>query len=472
MNLFSHGGAKGVTGSCHELQISPDSSLLIDCGMFQGNESKQIKNQWDIEFAIDKIQAVLITHCHIDHVGRIPALLAAGFTGPIYCTRATALLLPLVIEDAIKVGVTRNPSLIKAVINRLDKQLIGIDYGKWQNITLSKAENSLLVAKKHSLKVKFKQAGHIIGSAYIEIVWSEKGKKTRIVFSGDLGAPYTPLLPAPKSPYQCDWLILESTYGDRQHQGRAVRCQALKNIVERSLQDGGVILIPAFSIGRTQELLYELEEIIYQVGQNKSAAKNKQKCWQDLPIIIDSPLAAHFTAFYRQLKPLWDKEAQQKLKAGRHPLNFDNLITIDEHREHLALVARLQNSNEPAIIIAASGMCSGGRIVNYLQALLSHPQTDVLFVGYQAQGTPGREIQTYGPTGGYVLLDGKRIDINAQIHTLSGYSAHADQSDLVNFVKRMRIKPSKINLVHGELSAKASLAKVLNKITKAKIEWQ
>ena len=468
MQLLSHGGAKGVTGSCHELQINQNASLLVDCGMFQGNESKHIENQWVIDFPIDKIQTVLLSHCHIDHVGRLPALLAAGFTGPIYCTKATALLLPSVIEDALKVGVTRNQSLIKAVLNRLEKQLVGLDYGKWQKISFTQP-----LEEKTAVKIKFKPAGHIIGSAYIEIAVSEKRNKTRIVFSGDLGAPYTPLLAAPKSPYRCDWLVLESTYGNKQHQGRAFRAKALKTIVERSLKDGGAILIPAFSIGRTQELLYELEEIIYQVSHNKRS-NNKttnQQLWQNLPVIVDSPLAADFTALYRQLKPLWDKEAKRKLNAGRHPLNFNNLITIDDHSEHLALVSRLKNSNEPAIIIAASGMCSGGRIVNYLKALLNNRETDLLFVGYQAEGTPGRDIQKYGPAGGYVMLDEQRIDINAQIHTLSGYSAHADQSDLVNFVKRMRFKPGKINLVHGETGAKESLAKALNKITDAQINW-
>ncbi len=495
MQLISHGGAQGVTGSCHELQINPNNSLLVDCGMFQGDESTHLANQWRIDFPIANIQALLLTHCHIDHVGRLPALLASGFSGPIYCTKSTALLLPAVIEDALKVGVTRNQSLIKAVLNRLQKQLIGLDYGKWLKINEEKesqsssahdarlSSNSLLDKKtsmteeKSTVKIKFKPAGHIIGSAYIEVAVTEKGKKTRIVFSGDLGAPYTPLLSAPKSPYRCDWLILESTYGNKQHQGRAGRTKALKAVVERSLKDGGAILIPAFSIGRTQELLYELEEIIYQATRNKPKAKqSRQKTanrqlWQNLPIIVDSPLAADFTALYRQLKPLWDKEAKRKLKAGRHPLNFNNLITIDDHSEHQALVARLKNSNEPAIIIAASGMCSGGRIVNYLKALLENQETDVLFVGYQAQGTPGRDIQKYGPRGGYVILDEQRIDIKAQIHTLSGYSAHADQSDLVNFVKRMRHKPKKINLVHGESDAKKSLAKALGKITKAQINW-
>ncbi len=464
MQLVSHGGADGVTGSCHELIIDQNSSFLVDCGMFQGQDVKSSENQWIIDFDINKVQALLLTHCHIDHVGRVPALLAAGYNGPIYCTAATALLLPAVIEDALKVGVTKNHRLIGKVINRLKKQLVSVSYGKWQK----------LFGFTSSVKVKFKPAGHIIGSAYIEIDVGRAEqidqKNVRVVFSGDLGAPYTPLLSAPKAPYGCDWLILESTYGNREHQGRAIRCKQLKEVVERSLSDGGAVLIPAFSIGRTQELLYELEQIIHQA--KLGSEKNKSNgSWQKLPIIVDSPLAAHFTKLYRQLKPLWDDEAKKRLRTGRHPLGFSNLITIDDHRQHQKLVARLASSKEPVIIIAASGMCSGGRIVNYLKTLLSKPEVDVLFVGYQANGTPGRDIQQYGPRGGYVDFDGERIDINAKIHTLSGYSAHADKSDLVNFVKRMRRKPQRIDLVHGEDDAKQGLIEALMPVVDSEIHY-
>lgn len=456
LTLHSHGGSKGVTGSAHELTIAESQSLLVDCGLFQGNESKTTHKPWEIEFDISNIKSLLVTHCHIDHVGRIPALLASGFEGPIYCTKATALLLPVVIKDALKVGVTKNESLIKAVIDRLEQQIIAVDYRKWVSLT----------AFTDSVKIKFKPAGHIIGSAYIELAIKNKTNKTKVVFSGDLGAPYTPLLAAPKSPYGCDWLIMESTYGDKQHQHRQARTKSLRVVVEKSLKEGGAILIPAFSIGRTQELLYELEEILHQTKKNKNSP------WQTLPIIVDSPLAAKFTTLYRKLTPLWDKEAKRKVKAGRHPLYFDNLITIDDHKSHLALISRLVSTGEPAIIIAASGMCSGGRIVNYLKALLSQKQTDILFVGYQGKGTAGREIQKYGPRGGYVNLDGEQIEIKAQINTISGYSAHADQSDLVNFVKRMHHKPKQINLIHGDSTAKQSLKKALDKIVNTQVKFE
>lgn len=446
--IIHHGAVTGVTGSCHQLKLDADCSVLIDCGLFQGAEiddNKSIhENPLIIDFPLDDIKALVVTHCHIDHVGRIPYLLAAGFKGPIYASEATAHLLPLVIEDAIKVGITRDESVINSTLHLLKQRLVAVPYKQW--FAIQGAEN-------HKLRAKFHRAGHILGSAYVEF----DVHKERVVFSGDLGAPYSPLLPAPKSPYRCDTLIIESTYGDKLHDSRANRRLQLKKIIEKCFENRGTVLIPAFSIGRTQELLYELEEIIHQVS--KQGFKGKQKVWEHLDIIVDSPLAAEFTQSYRELKHLWDAEARSKLKAGRHPLSFEQLLTINSHQDHLKTVEYLGKTGRPAIVIAASGMCSGGRIVNYLKALLDDERTDVLFVGYQAAGTPGRDIQTYGPKGGYVDLDGERIDIKAGVYTLSGYSAHADQKDLINFVKRMRHKPKHIRIVHGEQIAKQELQK-------------
>ncbi|WP_191601011.1 MBL fold metallo-hydrolase RNA specificity domain-containing protein [Marinomonas algicola] len=456
--IVHHGAVDGVTGSCHELKLDAGGSLLVDCGLFQGAESFDRESesaagvfQKQIDFPIDSVQALLVTHCHIDHVGRIPYLLAAGFDGPIYATEATAHLLPLVLEDAIKVGVTRDKRLIRKLMARLRSLLVAIPYKQWFD-----------VKGLENVRAKFQVAGHILGSAYIEV---DLNKQHRVVFSGDLGAPYSPLLPSPKSPYRADTLVIESTYGDRIHESRKQRRQVLQQTIEKALQDGGTVLIPAFSIGRTQELLYEIEEVIYQVGSKdkKLSSGNKEpskRIWEYLDIIVDSPLASKFTDSYQSLRALWDAEAKRKVKSGRHPLSFDSLLTIDSHEAHLQTVDYLKRTGRAAIVIAASGMCAGGRIQNYLKALLPDKRTDILFVGYQAKGTPGRDIQTFGPRGGYVLLDGERIDINAQIHTLGGYSAHADQKDLLNFVKRMRHQPTHIRIVHGDDNAKKELKRL------------
>lgn len=494
-----HGAINGVTGSCHELTLDDNYGVLIDCGLFQGAETSgkgADSSQLKIDFPINHIKALVVTHVHIDHVGRIPYLLAAGFSGPILCSQPSAHLLPLVLEDAVKLGFTRDPELVTKFLGLLRKRMLGLPYKHWF---------SLLDEAGRRIRVRLQAAGHILGSAYVEFdVQAAAGVKDhRIVFSGDLGAPHAPLLPAPVSPYRCDTLVIESTYGNRNHPDRRIRKAKLQAVLERALADDGVVLIPAFSIGRTQEILYELEAIIAaQVGKgvkgsgaasgsgdrestesrganggktgssstNKSSKNKPAVDWTNLAIIVDSPLASRFTESYRHLKPFWDKEALATLQQGRDPLDFEQLITVDSHLDHERLLHKLKNYKRPCVVIAASGMCAGGRIVNYLKALLGEPSTDVLFVGYQAKGTPGREILDYSAKYPYVMLDGDRIEIRAGVHQISGYSAHADQTNLVNFVKRMRVKPTEIRLVHGDEDAKATLAAEFRKIVpKAKI---
>jgi metallo-beta-lactamase family protein len=375
---------------------------------------------------------------HIDHVGRIPWLLAAGFEGPIICSQPSAKLLPLVLEDAFKLGISRDRSLVKRYLKQIESRIVALPYKQWFK---------LIDTPEQKVQIRLQRAGHILGSAYVEVDISQPGVKpgTRIVFSGDLGARHTPLLPSPKPPYRADILVLESTYGDRNHESRATRKHRLKAAIDRALHNNGTVLIPAFSIGRTQELLYELEELLD----------------DELPVILDSPLASKFTAAYRELKPFWDDEAHARLKQGRKPLAFDTLLTVDSHHEHLKMVHHLSRSGRPAIVIAGSGMCNAGRIVNYLKAMLGDERHDVLFVGYQAEGTPGRVIQQYGPQGGWVELDNERFTIRARVETIGGYSAHADQQGLVNFVKGIKHKPREIRLVHGDKGAKQALKEAL-----------
>jgi len=450
MHIDHHGARDGVTGSCHQLYIDDTTSLLIDCGLFQGGEAGNgnSSERHSIDFDISSVRALIATHVHIDHVGRIPWLLAAGFDGPIICSQPSAKLLPLVLEDAFKLGISRDKALVERYLKQIESRIIALPYKQW--FTLSDTP-------EHTVQIRLQRAGHILGSAYVEVDVSRPSTKestkqsTRIVFSGDLGASHTPLLPAPKAPYKADILVLESTYGDRNHESRATRKHRLKAAIERALHNNGTVLIPAFSIGRTQELLYELEELLN----------------GELPVILDSPLASKFTAAYRELKPFWDDEAHARLRQGRKPLAFDTLLTVDSHHEHLKMVHHLAQSGRPAIVIAGSGMCNAGRIVNYLKAMLGDERHDVLFVGYQAEGTPGRDIQQYGPQGGWVELDGERYTIRARVETIGGYSAHADQQGLVNFVKGMRHKPREIRLVHGDKGAKQALKEALQGVCSA-----
>lgn len=433
MDVIHHGGYKTVTGSCHEFRYTRGRAVLIDCGLNQ--EDSRGDEAQVVDFDLETIDALLITHAHLDHVGRIPWLLAAGFRRPIFCTAATAELLPLVLTDAIKVGITRDREIIQGMLAVLKELLRPLQYDQWLSVS-------------DDLMVRFRHAGHILGSAYVEC---EVGDQ-RIVFSGDIGCKNTPLLPDPTPLERADWLFLESTYGNRLHEPRRDRTTRLSQVIERCIENRGAVLIPAFSIGRTQELLYDIEQIIAEMQRQPNTK-------YEFPVVVlDSPLAAAVTERYSKLKALWDAEAKERIAKGRHPLDFAGLVTITSHADHERLVNRLRTTGEPVIIIAGAGMCTGGRIVNYLEALLPDPRTDVVFVGYQAYGTPGYQIQMFGPLGGYIDINGERITMNAQIHTLGGYSAHADQAELLEFIESAGDKVKRVRLTHGDPKVQQVLA--------------
>ena len=257
--VLHHGAKNGVTGSCHQIFIDNHNSFLIDCGLFQGAETspegRASNEQLSIEFDISSVKALIVTHVHIDHVGRIPYLLAAGFTGPIICSEPSAKLLPIVLEDAFKLGVSRDQHLVEQYIQLVASRIIALPYNKWL---------PMLKAPHPAVNIRLQRAGHILGSAYVELEIQQPQQKTkqRVVFSGDLGAPYAPILSAPKPAYRADLVILESTYGDRNHANRRDRRERLQKMIEHALRDQGTVLIPAFSIGRTQELLYEIEDMV------------------------------------------------------------------------------------------------------------------------------------------------------------------------------------------------------------------
>ncbi|TOQ60333.1 MBL fold hydrolase, partial [Vibrio parahaemolyticus] len=412
MKVLHHGGKDTVTGSCHELQLER-GSILVDCGLFQGKDALlgRQNRSLTIEFSLTKVKALVLTHAHIDHIGRLPWLLAAGFRGKIYCTRATTELVPLMLADGLKLQLGLGQQQRQHILSLIKQRLVPCDYHNWISI-------------KGLAYLRFQPAGHILGSAYLEFKLSNNEV---VVFSGDLGPSNTPLLPDPIPPVKADYLFIESTYGDKHHESVKSRSTRLLSIIEHALEDGGVIVIPAFSVGRTQELLFDIEQLLYQESLHDA-----------LPVILDSPLAREVTKTYRRFKKLWGKEAKKRVVQHRHPLGFEQCITIETHAEHMRLVNRLASTSEPAIVVAASGMCEGGRVLNYLEALLPDSRNDVLFAGYQAEGTLGRQIQDGANT---VEIAGKQIIVKAQIHTISGYSAHADQSDLIRFVEGIHPPP-------------------------------
>lgn len=438
-SISHHGAVTGVTGSCHELTTQSNESILIDCGIFQGSDysphGKANADDLDLDFPIDNVKALILTHCHIDHAGRIPWLIAAGFDGPIYCSHPTSKLLPVMLADAAKMGITRDKRIIEKLIERIESLVKPINYNEWTPIT-------------DILAIRLQRAGHILGSAYVECEINGDADK-RIVFSGDLGAPHAPLLPAAKSPKQCHTLVTESTYGHKRHDDRTKRQERLRKVIEHCFKNQGAVLIPAFSLGRTQELMYELEQIIHENAEQ----------WQDIDIVLDSPLAGRITKVYRELRPYWDDEAQERLAEGRYPLTYKQVNCVETHDQHTKMVKFLAKTARPTVVISASGMCNGGRITDYLKTLLPDKRTDIIFTGYQARGSIGRQILKYGPDNGYVEIDDERILINANVHLIGGYSAHADQKDLLDFAMNIDQGPQYIRIIHGDDDAKHTLKK-------------
>jgi metallo-beta-lactamase family protein len=304
---------------------------------------------------------------------------------------------------------------------------------------------------KKGIKFKLGCAGHILGSCFIRF---ELPDGFTIVFSGDLGAKDTPILCDPDISEPCDLLILESTYGDRNHERRGDRIKRLGEILLRAIADEGKVFIPAFSLGRTQELIYELDRLFSatdphgltpvrsfgptgQALTGNSHAKRKikdQKAEFNIPVFIDSPLGLEITKIYSSLSEYWDKEAKALMANGDHPVDFEGLYAVERFRDH----KRLLEMDGPAVVIAGSGMCTGGRIIEHMKAGIEDSRNDIFFVGYQAKGTPGRDILKYSKRpGGYVVLDGEKFDIKAKVHQLTGYSAHADQKGLLEWVASM-----------------------------------
>jgi len=476
------------------MHMAAGDSLLRDYGLFQGNEpsadGRSGAGQHNVEFSLATIKA----HVHIGHVGRIPHLLAAGYNGPICCA-PSAKLLPIVWEDAFKLGFSRDSKEIARYHKLAEQRLHPLSYNQWF---------VLLKTSQLCVHIRLQRAGPVLGSAYVEIdlTYPVTGMNKRVIFSGNLCAPHAALLKPPKSQRAEDIPMLESIYGDRLHEDRASHRQWLDAVIEHALHDNGTVLIPAFSIGRTRELLDELEENIHsrtQISANpashvlnerrtdartaprtphaqppflsrtkrtrasgisRSTAVQLETSWPKLPVIFDSPLATHFTAAYRSLKPCWDQQASRRVEAGGDPLAFENLIMIDSDADHIAVLNHPVQTARPAIVISRNGMCSGGRIVNYVKAMLQGTGTICSFFGYQAKRTSGYAIRQFGPNGGYV--DGKRFDIRVKVTSIGGYSAYADQKESVEFVAGMPEWPDEVRVAQGELSAKGVLVAQLH----------
>ena len=444
MKISFLGAAKTVTGS-NFLVEAAGKKFLVDCGMYQGKASQDLENSDPFLYDVTDIDFVLLTHAHIDHTGRVPKLYNEGYRGPIYATKATCDLCEIMLPDS---GHIQEVEIEWR--NRKRKR-----EGKPDLPPLYTAEEALkcielfkpvdyddIVDITDEISVRFNDAGHMLGSSIIEIWATEDGKTTKAVFTGDLGNNDLPLLDSPTMISNADYLIMESTYGNRLHIRNDDKAEMFLNVVSETLDRGGTVVIPSFAVGRTQEILYEIDKLKDEKGQDPEFAK-KYKTIMQTPVYVDSPLAISATEVFKKNINLFEDEIQEKIKSGDNPLEFNGLQftqTVEESRA-------LNESTKPCIIISASGMCDVGRIKHHLKHNLWNPNSTILFVGYQAPGTLGRSIVDGAKK---VKIFGEEIAVNARIEYIEGYSGHADQEWLLNFVYSFTNQPKHIFLVHGE----------------------
>ncbi len=445
MTTLTFLGATGtVTGSRFLLEID-SHRYLIDCGLFQGSKKNRLRN-WD-KFPVDPaiVEKVLITHAHIDHTGYLPRFCKQGFTGPIYATRGTYDLSEILLPDS-------------AHLQEEDARHANTHgYSKHKPAeplyTVEDAYNALSFFKPvyygqrvqllPDVRAKFRDAGHILGSAYIDIK-RERGKDSRkIVFSGDLGRAAQPILKEPYQPFNVDYLILESTYGDRLHEDHFPANQ-LREVILRSIARGGVLLIPAFAVGRTQLLLYLIREM------------ETRREIPSLPVYIDSPMAIDATAIFRKHMPELNMESRVLNLQGKKIFTPRKLTICRTPRESKAI----NKIKRRAIIISASGMATGGRILHHLEQRLPDPRNTILFVGYQAEGTRGRTILDRHDS---VKIHGRHVPIRAAVESISGFSGHADYQEILAWLMGFNRPPKMTFIVHGEPAASRALAQKIRR---------
>jgi metallo-beta-lactamase family protein len=443
------GAAGEVTGSRHLVEAL-GKRVLLDCGMIQGGRNEHGRNASGFGFDVRQLDAVVVSHAHIDHIGRLPLLVKRGYGGPIHVTRATADLAKIMLEDSANLASAdaerenrgrqrRGEELIQPLYLLRDvhdtlRQLQPLDYGQKREIL-------------PGVSLRFEDAGHILGAAIVELVVEKSGKRRTLVFSGDLGPDKAPIMRDPTPMRLADLVLMESTYGDRNHRSRADTINEMGEILQRAHVDGGNVLIPA--VGRTQELLYWLARYWKQWELAR---------WQ---IILDSPMAARVTELYQRHTPLFDKQTQAMFEQGPHPFRLPNLRTVVDVQDSMAVNRRASGQ----IIIAGSGMCNGGRIRHHLRHNLWRENCDVIFVGYQARGTLGRQLVD---GAAFVNIFGEKIRVRARRHTVGGLSAHADQSQLAAWYGHFNGHPP-VALVHGEDAAREALSGVLHKQFKARV---
>ncbi len=454
MNIRFLGAVEGVTGSCHLIEFR-DKLIMLDCGMYQGKDKDF--NYKGHEVSPENIDYLLLSHSHIDHSGRIPLLVKNGFKGTIYCSKPTYDLCEIMLLDSAHIQEAeaewRNRKARrsgKPTVPPLYTQTNVYDSFKYFKPVLYEQ----IVKIDEFLTVRFNDAGHVLGSSIIEMWFEEDDGITKVVYSGDLGMRDKPLLKDPVIIGSADYVILESTYGNRIHANTEQPEEQLLNIILKTVRRGGTVIIPSFAVGRTQEIIYHLNKYY---ENSLGSASDKINELKRIPVYIDSPLAKKATEVFWRNAHAFDKEARNYLMMGDNPLQFENLHFTENVEES----KMLNHSDEPKIIISSSGMCDAGRIKHHLKHNLWKKECSVVFVGYQAEGTLGRRILDGAKD---VKIFGEEIHVNAEIHNVEGFSAHADRNGLINWLKGFKEKPRKIFLVHGEAQSKAEFANEIKNI--------
>lgn len=432
MKIHFFGAAGEVTGSCYLVEAQ-NTKILIDCGVFQGVQAADERNHEPLPFDPTTLDAVIVTHAHIDHCGRVPMLVQRGYRGPIYATEPTAALLRLQWEDMLEImrsdfaRTQRAPLYEEADVEKAENLCRGFNYYK-----------EVVVAPDVSFV--FHDAGHIFGSAFVEL----KAHGHTAVFSGDIGNDHVPILRNTDALVACDILVCEATYGDRLHAPARQRRDDLRRVIVEALQRGGALMIAAFSIERTQEILFEMDQLI-----------EHERALPRVPVYLDSPLAIRANDVYKKFPEYYDVEAAAEWKAGDDFLDFPGLhstLSVGESK-------RINSAPNPKIIIAGSGMLSGGRITHHLLRYMPDPKSTLLMVSYQAEGTLGRKIQDHAPQ---VTINGEPVPVRCHIERIDSYSAHGDQNKLLQWVQSGPTRPKQVVVVHSDPPAAAEFVGLLS----------
>ncbi len=449
MKIQFCGAATGVTGSCH-LISTEHHKILLDCGQFQGGKAMDAMNHEEFPFDPAEVDYLVLSHAHIDHCGRIPLLVKRGFKGAIYCTDATADLLEVMLKDSGYIH-EKEAEWKNRKNERAGRPLVAPLY------TCNDAMEALkfvkpvlydqLIELNPEMRLVFNDAGHILGSAITELWITENDNVSKIVFSGDLGVMDRPILRDPTIIKKADYVIMETTYGNRLHPQNAMDVKTLLEIVLKTAKRGGTTVIPSFAVGRTQELIYEFNHFY-----NNNEEYHKEL--ENLMVYVDSPMATTATEVFRNNAQVFDEDMKETITKGSNPLDFKNLKFTRSSEESMFL----NTDRQPKVIISASGMCEAGRIRHHLKHNLWDPRCSVIFVGYQAEGTLGRLLVQGAKT---VTLFGEEIKVNAEIYNLEGFSGHADRDGLLQWLGGFQKEPKHIFLVHGEQESKEAFAETV-----------